>query len=61
MAGKGIISQPSNNIIDKKNSISHQDIIEILQVFAKSNIDFIKYEGLYSFEGAAGYTSTQGE
>jgi isocitrate dehydrogenase len=61
MTGKGIISQPSNNIVDKKSSISHQDIIDILQIFAQYDIDFIKYEGLYSFDGIAGYTSNQGE
>jgi isocitrate dehydrogenase len=59
--GKGIAGKASNQIIDINKSIKHNDIIFMLQIFADKNIDFIKYEGLYSFNGKAGYSSAQGE
>ena len=59
--GKGITGKSSNEIIDASKSISHQDIIEMLVVLERKKIDFVKYEGLYLFDGAPGYTSGQGE
>jgi isocitrate dehydrogenase len=59
--GKGITGKSSNEIIDASKSISHQDIIEMLVVLEQKKIDFVKYEGLYLFDGAPGYTSGQGE
>jgi isocitrate dehydrogenase len=59
--GKGITGKSSNEIIDASKSISHQDIIEMLVVLDQKKIDFVKYEGLYLFGGAPGYTSGQGE
>lgn len=59
--GKGITGKNSNDIIDAKKSISHLDLIEMLNIFANNNIDFIKYEGLYLFDGKPGYSSGQGE
>jgi len=33
----------------------------MLKIFSDKKVDFIKYEGLYSFSGEAGYSSAQGE
>ncbi|MFT4717948.1 MAG: isocitrate dehydrogenase [Rickettsiales bacterium] len=59
--GKGIAGKSSNQIIDTKKTIKHNDIIEMLTIFADKEVDFIKYEGLYTFRGEAGYSSAQGE
>jgi isocitrate dehydrogenase len=59
--GKGITGKSSNEIIDANKTISHQDIIEMLNVLNEKKFDFVKYEGLYLFDGKPGYTSGQGE
>jgi len=59
--GKGIAGKASTEIIDKRKNIEHNDIINMLQIFSNKRVDFIKYEGLYSFSGKAGYSSAQGE
>jgi isocitrate dehydrogenase len=59
--GKGITGKSSNDIIDAKKIITHQDIIEMLSIMNEKEIDFVKYEGLYLFDGKPGYTSGQGE
>jgi len=59
--GKGITGKSSNDIIDATKSISHQDIIEMLAIMNQKHIDFVKYEGLYLFDGKPGYSSGQGE
>jgi isocitrate dehydrogenase len=59
--GKGITGKSSNDIIDANKTISHQDIVEMLEILTQKEIDFVKYEGLYLFNGKAGYTSGQGE
>jgi isocitrate dehydrogenase len=59
--GKGITGKNSHDIIDFDKTISHQDLIEVLVMFANSLVDFIKYEGLYLFDGKPGYSSGQGE
>lgn len=59
--GKGITGKSSNEIIDATKTISHQDIIEMLAVMQEKKFDFVKYEGLYLFDGKPGYTSGQGE
>ena len=59
--GKGITGKNSIDIIDKNKNINHQDLIEILTMFANNQIDFVKYEGLYLFDGKIGYTQAQGE
>ena len=41
--------------------IIHQDIIDLLQSFADANLDVIKTENLYKFDGVAGYSLSQGE
>jgi len=59
--GKGITGKSSNEIIDAGKSITHQDIIEMLGIMNEKKIDFVKYEGLYLFDGKPGFTSGQGE
>ena len=59
--GKGITGKNSNDIINASKTISHQDLIEVLVMFANNSVDFIKYEGLYLFDGKPGYSSGQGE
>jgi len=59
--GKNITGKSSNEIIDATKSIAHFDIVEILNLFIAKNIDFVKYEGLYLFDGKPAYTSVQGE
>jgi isocitrate dehydrogenase len=59
--GKGITGKNSSDIINDKKTISHKDLIQMLNVLADKNIDFIKYEGLYLFDGKPGYSAGQGE
>jgi isocitrate dehydrogenase len=42
-------------------SISHSDVINLLSKFIEANIDFIKIENLYEFDGKRGYSLAQGE
>ena len=59
--GKGITGKSSTDIIDSNKIMTHQNIIDMMSLLIKENIDFVKYEGLYLFDGVAGYTATQGE
>lgn len=59
--GKGISGKSSNEIIDTEKTISHQNIIDMLAILNEKKFDFVKYEGLYLFNGKCGYTSGQGE
>lgn len=59
--GKGITKKTSVDIIDDKKSISHAQIIEMLSYLQQKNIDFVKFEGLYLFNGKPGYSQAQGE
>jgi hypothetical protein len=59
--GKGITGKTSTEIIDANKIIKHEDLIAMLNIFVAQKIDFIKYEGLYLFDGQAGYSSGQGE
>jgi len=59
--GKGISGKSSNEITNKEKTISHQDIVEMLNILIKKEFDFVKYEGLYQFNGKAGYSQIQGE
>lgn len=59
--GKGISGKSSTEIIDASKSITHRDIIEMLCYLDEKKIDFVKYEGLYLFDGKPGYSSGQGE
>ncbi len=42
-------------------SISHAQIISLLQRIAEAGFDFIKTENLYNFDGKAAYSAVQGE
>jgi len=59
--GKGITGKSSGDIIDATKSITHQDILDMLAILNQNKIDFVKYEGLYLFDGKPGFTSGQGE
>ena len=59
--GKGISGKNSSDIIDANKNITHQDIINMLSYLNEKNIDFVKYEGLYLFDGKPSYSSGQGE
>jgi isocitrate dehydrogenase len=59
--GKGITGKSSNEIINPEKTISHQNIIDMLSILNEKKFDFVKYEGLYLFNGKCGYTSGQGE
>lgn len=59
--GKGITGKNSSDIIDKTKSINHRDLIDMLEILEKKHLNFVKYEGLYLFDGKPGYTSGQGE
>ncbi|MDX2083513.1 MAG: NADP-dependent isocitrate dehydrogenase [Rickettsiales bacterium] len=59
--GKGITGKNSSDIINPNQAISHQDIIEMLSIMSDKKFDFVKYEGLYLFDGLPGYSSGQGE
>ncbi len=59
--GKGISGKSSSEILDANKSITHQDIIDMLSYLNEKKFDFVKYEGLYLFDGKPAYTSGQGE
>lgn len=59
--GKGITGKNSNDIIAAEKFVTHQNLIEVLNMFVSHQVDFIKYEGLYLFNGKPGYSSGQGE
>ncbi len=59
--GKGITGKSSGEIIDSTKSISQQDIISMMEYLNQKKFDFVKYEGLYLFDGKPGYSSGQGE
>ncbi len=61
VVAKDATGRASNIINNPKINISHQDIINILQYFVQNNLDFVKLEGLYHFNGKAGYCANQGE
>lgn len=48
-------------VISKNEEFFLNDIIEILQIFAKEEIEVVKTENLYSFDGKPGYSVAQGE
>jgi isocitrate dehydrogenase len=59
--GKGITKKSSVDIVEKNKEISKSDIIEMLSYLNNKNIDFVKLEGLYLFNGKPSYTPAQGE
>jgi isocitrate dehydrogenase len=60
---------PGMNLTDQFNCrfkasggvASHKDIVALTAQLAAENIDFVKTENLYEFDGKAGYTLGQGE
>jgi isocitrate dehydrogenase len=61
VVAKDATGRASNIINNPKINISHQHIINILQYFVQNKLDFVKLEGLYHFNGKAGYCANQGE
>jgi len=45
----------------KKNEVSHQDLLILLDEINEGGLDFIKIENLYNFNGARAYSLGQGE
>jgi len=45
----------------KSGNAAHDQIVVLLKNFTKSDIDFIKIENLYEFDGKKGYSLAQGE
>lgn len=45
----------------KGDSISHDQIINLLKVIKESGLEFIKIENMYTFDGERGYSLAQGE
>jgi isocitrate dehydrogenase len=41
--------------------ISHRDVVTLLDRLAGGNVDFIKTEHLYTFDGQPGYSLGQGQ
>jgi isocitrate dehydrogenase len=48
-------------IHNEKYKFLHEDIVRILNILSKKNIDFIKIENLYNFGEIRGYSLAQGE
>ena len=46
---------------EKNSSIKHSQIASLLNSFSENNIDFIKIENLYTYDGKAAYTLSQDE
>lgn len=59
--GKGITGKSSGEIINPNKTISQKHIIDMLEIMDKEGFDFVKYEGLYLFDGKPAYSSGQGE
>jgi len=59
--GKNITGDSSVKIININLSVSNFDILQLLQQLLEKNIDFVKTENLYSFNGVACFSSGQGE
>ena len=45
----------------KGSTVKHSDIAQLLASFSTANVDFIKTENLYTFDGKPAYTLTQDE
>ena len=41
--------------------LEHRDVVDLLERFLKTNLDFVKSEHLYTFDGVAGYSLGQGQ
>lgn len=58
---KKVTGKASNQIINDEIAIKAQDIINMLNSLINKDVDFIKIENLYHFDGVAGYSAIQGE
>ncbi len=58
---KGVTGKTSVEIKDPKITTDQFEIIDMLEICTENQINFMKYEGLFTFDGAAGYTPAQGE
>lgn len=47
--------------LSEKGPITHDDILHLLDRLTKANIEFIKIENLYTFDGEPGFSKGQGE
>ncbi|MEJ0009720.1 MAG: NADP-dependent isocitrate dehydrogenase [Alphaproteobacteria bacterium] len=45
----------------KGGPVTHADVAKLLSVAAEKNIDFLKIETLFTFDGKPGFSATQGE
>jgi isocitrate dehydrogenase len=43
------------------DGISHRDVIDLLARFDDQGLDFVKTEGLFTFDGEPGYSKGQGQ
>lgn len=59
--GKGICGKNSSDIINYDIKISPRDILNLIGHLSEKQIDFVKFEGLYLFDGKVAFTSGQGE
>ena len=41
--------------------LEHRDVVDLLERFLQTNLDFVKSEHLYTFDGVAGYSLGQGQ
>lgn len=46
---------------NKDGAVTHKDVAELLNKAAEKNIDFLKIETLFTFDGKNGFSSSQGE
>jgi isocitrate dehydrogenase len=58
---KGASGKASNDIIDASKVIDNQDMLKMMQILVDKNFEIIKLEGLFTFDGKAGYMAGQGE
>lgn len=73
IASKGLMLWPRKEPVDflsdhwclrfmpKEGLLSHKELADLLSSLAASDIDFIKTENLYEFDGVRGYSLAQGE
>ena len=45
----------------KDGAVTHTDIAQLMTLAAEKEVDFLKIETLFTFDGKAGYSASQGE
>ena len=48
-------------VSNEGKDVSHKDVIDLLATFNSENLEVIKTENLYTFDGKIGYSLGQGE